>query len=166
MNNMRNADIDRYESQAAELRRWVDGLSSAQLDAHPVPGTWSMRELVAHMLDSDLVYGHRMRKVAAERRPLMMGYDETIWAATPALQVGDATAMATIFELHRGWIASFLRALPAEAWSREGIHSERGVVTIASLLSTMLNHVPHHAKFAEAKREKLGKPMPRSAAPV
>lgn len=156
---MTTADIDRYESQAAELHRWVDGLTAADLDAHPVPGTWSMRELLAHMLDSDLVYGHRMRKVAAEKRPLMMGYDETLWAATPALQVGDAHTIATIFELHRRWIASFLRALPVEAWSREGIHSERGVVTIATLLSSMLNHVTHHARFVEAKRQKLGKPM-------
>lgn len=67
--------------------------------------------------------------------------------------------MATIFDLHRRWIASFLRALSVEAWSREGIHSERGAVTITSLLSTMLKHVPHHATFAEAKRAKLGKAM-------
>ncbi len=159
---MNTTDIDRYESQASELHSWIDGLSSDDLDAHPIPGTWSMRELLAHMLDSDLAYGHRMRKVAAERRPLMMGYDETLWAATPALQVGDAKAMASIFELHRRWIAAFLRALPAEAWSREGVHSERGIVTIGSLLSTMLDHVPHHATFAMAKREKLGASMPES----
>jgi len=152
-------DIDRYESQAGALHAWIDGLSAAELDAHPVPGTWSMRELVMHMLDSDLVYGHRMRKIAAEKRPLLMGYDETLWASTPSLQSGDLAPLATIFELHRRWIASFLRALTADAWQREGVHSERGVVTIEKLLGTMIGHVPHHEKFAAAKREKLGKPM-------
>ncbi len=153
------ADIDRYESDAASLHAWIEGLSPADLDGHPVPGTWSMRQLVAHMVDSDLVYTHRMRRIAAEKKPLLTAYDETLFASTPSLQVGDLKALATIFELHRRWTAAFLRALPAEAWTREGVHSERGIVTIGSLISMIANHVPHHAKFAAAKREKLGKPM-------
>lgn len=152
-------DIDRYESLAGAMHRWIDGLSPADLDAHPVPGTWSMRELLLHMLDSDLVYGHRMRKIAAEKRPLLMGYDETLFAQTPALQAGDPKGLATIFELHRKWIAAFLRALPEDAWTRDGVHSERGMVTISKLVATMIEHVFHHEKFAAAKRDKLGKPM-------
>jgi len=152
-------DIDRYESQSEALHHWIDGLSPADLDAHPVPGTWSMRQLVVHMLDSDLVYGHRMRKIVAEAKPLLMGYDETLWASTPALQGGDLKVLASIFDLHRRWMAGVLRALPAEAWQREGVHSERGIVTIGKLVSTMLGHVPHHETFVAAKRDKLGKPL-------
>lgn len=154
-----STDIDRYESQAPALHAWIEGLSPADLDAHPVPGTWSMRELLMHMVDSDLIYGHRMRKIAAERRPLLMGYDETLFAKTPALQAGDPRTVASLFEMNRRWIAAFLRALPAEAWQRDGVHSERGIVTIPMLVATMIEHVPHHAKFAAAKREKLGKPL-------
>lgn len=153
------ADIDRYEALAPALHRWLEGLTAADLDAHPVAGTWSMRELLNHMLDSDIVYGHRMRKIAAEKKPLLMGYDETLFAATPALQAGDPKVIATVFESNRRWIAAFLRALPADAWQREGVHSERGIVTIQTLIKTMIEHVPHHERFAAAKREKLGKPM-------
>ncbi|MBX3355486.1 MAG: DinB family protein [Phycisphaeraceae bacterium] len=156
---MSTAIIDRYESQAGSLHAWIDGLSAADLDAHPIAGTWSMRELVIHMLDSDLAYGHRMRKLAAEKKPLIMGYDETLWSANAALQAGDLKVVASIFELHRRWVAAFLRALPANAWTREGIHSERGIVTIEKLVRTMTEHVPHHATFVAAKREKLGKPL-------
>lgn len=159
-----HTDIDRYESQAGALVRWIDGLSPADFDARPIPGKWTIRELVTHMIDSDLVYGHRMRKVAAQDRPLLMGYDETRWASNPALQAGDPMPAAVIFEAHRRWIAAFLRALPPEAWKREGVHSERGIVTIASLLGNMLDHVPHHEKFLIAKREALGKPMRELAA--
>lgn len=152
-------DIRKYEAQAGAMRRWIDGLSPADLDAHPVPGTWSMRELVHHMVDSDLVYGHRMRKIAAEKKPLLMGYDETLFAASPAHQAGDVDNAALLFEANRKWIAAFLRALPADAWQREGVHSERGIVTIPKLMQTMIEHVPHHEKFAVAKRNALRKPM-------
>lgn len=157
------ADIDRYESQAGALHDWIDGLSPADLDAQPIPGTWSMRQLLIHMLDSDLVYGHRMRKIAAEPKPLIMGYDETLWSAAPPLQAGDLKSVASIFELHRRWMTGVLRALPVEAFDREGVHSERGIVTIGKLLSTMLGHVSHHETFAAAKREKLGKPLRQPA---
>lgn len=159
MTHSSHSDIDRYESQARALHQWIDGLSPADLDAHPVPGKWSMRQLVVHLLDSDLTYGHRMRKLAAEEKPLIMAYDETLWASAPALQIGDLKVVASIFEMHRHWMAGVLRALPADAWNREGVHSQRGIVTVGKLLSGMVEHVTMHEPFAVAKREKLGKPM-------
>ena len=37
--------------------------------AFPVPGKWSVQQLVMHMLDSDLVAGERMKRIIAEPRP-------------------------------------------------------------------------------------------------
>jgi len=152
-------EIDRYEAGASDLHRWIDGLSPADLDAHPVANTWSMRQLVVHMLDSDLAYGHRMRKITAEQKPLLMGYDETAWSSVPAMQVGDLKVVASLFEAHRQWVAAFLHALPEDAWQREGVHSERGIVTISKLIGNMIGHVTHHEPFVVAKRAALGKPM-------
>lgn len=42
--------IDRYEQGAAELRQAIEGLSPAELNAFPVPGTWSIQQIVWHML--------------------------------------------------------------------------------------------------------------------
>ena len=56
--------IDRYEAGAELLAPAIAGLSSAELDAHPVPGTWSVRQIVVHLLESDLAAMHRMRRIS------------------------------------------------------------------------------------------------------
>ncbi|MGH9779267.1 MAG: DinB family protein, partial [Candidatus Acidiferrales bacterium] len=41
----------------ARLERGVRGLSKAQLTRRPRPGKWSIQEILAHLADTELVYG-------------------------------------------------------------------------------------------------------------
>lgn len=150
--------IDRYEAQGHELKHWVDGLTDHELDAFPVPGTWSIRQLVVHMLDSDQIATHRMRRIAAEEKPLLVGYDETAFSKVPAINAGSVEDVAELFALNRRWTADFLRALPDAAFERVGVHTQRGLVTISQFVAIYVQHVEHHRKFLHDKREKLGKP--------
>jgi hypothetical protein len=49
-----------------------------------------------------------------------------------------------------------LRTLPAEAWSRTGVHSERGLLTLEQHLESQIEHVVHHLKTIAEKRRALG----------
>jgi len=146
---------DRFIAQADDLRRWCDGLSDMQLDAHAVPGAWSMRQLVVHMLDSDLAAGHRMKRIAAESFPLLIAYDETAFAATLYKAV-DVALACDLFRLNRLHTGEVLRALPDAAFQRSGIHNQRGRVTLAEMVALYVHHMDHHAPFAAAKRAALG----------
>lgn len=152
--------IDRYEAQAHDLNHWVHGLTDQELDAFPVPGTWSVRQLVVHMYDSDLVATHRMRRIAAEDKPLLVSYDETAFSKVPAINAGSVEDVAELFAINRRWTADFLRALPDAAFNRAGVHTQRGLVTIGQLVALYVQHVEGHRAFLLAKREKLGKPLP------
>jgi hypothetical protein len=48
--------------------------------AFPVPGTWSIQQIVLHMMDSDLIASDRMKRVIAEDRPTLIGYNETAFS--------------------------------------------------------------------------------------
>lgn len=156
---MNRSLIDRYEAQAHDIGHWVHGLTEAELDAFPVPGTWSVRQLAVHMLDSDLVATHRMRRIAAEEKPLLVSYDETAFSKVPAINAGSVTDVADLFAINRRWTADFLRALPEAAFERVGVHTQRGLVTIGQFVAIYIQHVDGHRGFLEAKRAKLGKPL-------
>jgi hypothetical protein len=64
-----------------------------------------------------------------------------------------------VFESSRRLVAQLLRALPDDAFAREGVHNERGIVTLGGLLDGYVWHVDHHMEFAKQKRERLGKAM-------
>ena len=69
--------IYRYEAGPDEPRRAIAGLSRAELMAVPIPGTWSLQQLLVHLYESDLVSVDRMRRLIAMPTPLLMDYDET-----------------------------------------------------------------------------------------
>src|SRR5262245_39830011 len=45
------------------VRRAVNGLTGEQLSQPEAPGKWSMRHVVQHLADSELVCGYRVRLV-------------------------------------------------------------------------------------------------------
>lgn len=149
--------IDRYREGADALLRGIEGLSREELIAHPVPGTWSIQEIVLHMMDSDLIGADRMKRIAAEDRPTLVGFDETAFAKHLAYEEQDVKLAAEIFRLNRLLTAALLARLPDEAFDRVGVHSERGEVTLAAQLKTYTEHLDHHLKFLREKRGLLGK---------
>jgi hypothetical protein len=57
------------------LRRSLDAVPDEITARAEAPGKWSMREVVQHLADSELVVGFRLRMVVAHDRPPLMAYD-------------------------------------------------------------------------------------------
>jgi uncharacterized damage-inducible protein DinB len=151
--------IERYVSEAEDLGKSIAGLSKQDLLAFPVAGTWSIQQIVIHMLDSDLVGTDRMKRVIAEDNPLLLGYDESKFAARLYYQDMDPQLACDLFVKNRKYTAEILKRLPDEAFQRAGIHTERGKETLAELVEIYVGHLQHHLKFIRDKRKLLGKPV-------
>lgn len=151
--------IERYENGGDELRMAVRGLEREDLLAYPVPGTWSIQEIVIHLTDSDLISADRMKRIIAEDNPTLIGFHETQFVKNLFYNEQSVDDAVTIFELNRRNFARVLRKLPDAAFDRVGTHNERGTVTLANMLSGSVKHLKHHLEFIVSKREKLGKMM-------
>lgn len=152
--------VKRYIAGANQLAEAIAGLTDADLDAHPVPDTWSIRQIVLHMMDSDLIASDRMKRVIAESRPpMLIGYDETAFAGRLYDKHLDAVKACEIFRLNRELTGEILRRLEDDAFARTGEHNESGTVTLEYLVETYTKHLTHHLKFLREKRQMLGKPL-------
>jgi hypothetical protein len=151
--------IQRYAVGADIPARSLAGLSQADLLAFPVPGTWSIQQIILHLMDSDLIGSDRMKRVAAEEHPTLVGYDETAFSKRLGYEHLSAEMAAEIFRLNRLMTADVLRHLPDSAFGRTGHHTERGEETLEMLLQGYIEHVGHHLKFIQEKRKLLGKPL-------
>src|SRR5262245_18858437 len=136
-----------YLAGPAALRQAVAGLSRAQLIARPVPGKWSTLECVCHLADFDPILADRMKRVIAEEKPTLLGADENRFVAALAYHDRDLEEELTIIERTRSQMAKILRKLPDDALQRVGVHNERGPRSLEQLLTTTINHIPHHIGF-------------------
>jgi hypothetical protein len=131
-------------------------MSREQLLSRPIKGKWSTLEVVCHLADSDQAWAHRMKRVIAEERPLLIGYDESRFASALAYHERDLEEELAAVEQTRRQLARILRKLPSAAWARAGVHSERGLLTLEEHVKLETEHIPHHVKFIMEKRKALG----------
>ena len=150
--------IEQFADGGPRLRAAVAGLDERDLSATPGPGTWSTRQLVIHLADSDAIAIDRMKRILTEVNPTLLYADETAYCDRlhcEAQSVDDAVAL---FEIGRRQFARVLHQLPDEAFSRSGTHNKRGEMTLGDLVAGYVGHLEHHLEFLHAKRERLGKP--------
>jgi hypothetical protein len=155
--------IDEYERGAEKLRQALYNLTREDLLQVPSPeagvGKWSIQQVVIHIMDSELVSADRLKRMIAEDNPTLIGYDETKFANNLRYEEQSAEDAVTVVELVRRNLARVLRLLPEAAFGRKGTHNERGAVTVGAYLKATVEHLEHHLKFINQKREKMGKSM-------
>ena len=149
--------MERYAAGAGEVEKAIAGLSREDFLAVPVPGTWSIQQIVIHLMDSDLIGADRMKRVIAEENPAIIGYDETLFAQKLFYEKLDPLVAADVFRKNRELTAVILRSLPEEAFQRVGTHNEKGRVTLEELVATYVQHLDHHLGFLRHKRRLIGK---------
>lgn len=150
-----DALINEYEAGPAKLREAVHGLTTEQLNAFPVPGTWSIQQICVHLLHSELFAAGRMCQIIAEDVPLMMNWDENTFVARLRYEKVPIADVLGCIETMRKTMAATLRQLKDEDFARYGIHSKRGKVTLEEQLVTYVNHLDHHLKYLRDKRRML-----------
>ncbi len=159
--------IERYALGGSVLLYAVHGLSAEQASARPGPGAWSITELAAHLVDSDLVGIERMKRVIADDEPSLLNYDEDAWISRLRSQEMPVEEAVNLFAANRHWMTRVLRGCPEEDFRRAGVHSVRGRMTLAELLSGYAGHLDHHLRFLYGKRANLGTAVqPRYSYPI
>lgn len=151
--------VDRFEAGATVPAKAIAGLTTAELNSIPVPGTWSIQQIIVHLWESDLAAVHRMRRVIAEESPLLISYDESAAAASLFYEHEDLNRVCRLFEDQRRLMAGVLRRLPEAAFARVGIHNTRGKVSLADFVNLYIEHIRGHMTHLLRKRELLGKPV-------
>lgn len=132
--------LENLERTLEELHAAVKGLDEAALRRPEKPGKWSVLQVVQHLADSDLVWAYRVRRILADDRPAISGYDQDLWAER--LRYADARLEDALeqFAAVRRANLRLLRALAPDQWSRVGIHAERGEESIAHLTKLYAAH--------------------------
>jgi len=131
---------------APALERVVDTTPHHVLVRPEAPGKWSMGEVLAHLADSDLVWGWRLRLILAQDRPPLTGYDQDAWAR---LARQPFAAMLESYTVLRAANLNLIRNTPAGEHDRVGVHSERGRMSFRLLYQEIAGHDRAHLRQLE-----------------
>ena len=150
--------VDRYQRGAALLRSSLEGLTAEQLHERPIADKMSTQEVVCHTADCEQFLADRMKRCIALERPLLVGIDG--WNYPEALHYAerDIELDLALVDATRAQMAADLDRVAEEVWSRVGVHTETGLVTLRQLLLHTINHLEWHLQTIDDKRIAMGLP--------
>lgn len=142
------------------------GVAGEQLDYVPAPGKWSIRQIVWHLADAELVGAVRFRWVIAEDNPMLPAYDQDAWTDRLGYSKRRFAPALETFRRLRAENYELLKDLPEEAFSRTGRHTESGPLTLLDLVRRTAEHAEHHARQIQEIRRLYKEARQAAGGPV
>lgn len=149
--------LERFRRSPELLAALLTGVHGEEEDFVTAPGKWSIRQIVAHLADTEVVVAHRFRQVIAEENPTLIGFDQEAWASRLDYARRKPKQSLESFRRLRAENYELLKELPAEAFERVGNHSQRGRVTLGQMIEGFAGHSEAHARQVQAIRDEYQK---------
>lgn len=147
--------IEDYLAGPQLLRHLVEGMTEEDLDATPIPGKWSTRQVVSHIADFESIYADRMKRVIAEHEPTLLSGNPDWFASRLGYHKRHIEEELQLIEAVRNQMARIFRNISNHDFLRIGYHSEDGPLTLERLLQSIIDHIPHHVRFVVEKRKAI-----------
>ncbi len=142
--NERQNLVARFREGAAAVMAAVQGLRDGEAEAYEAPGEWSVRQIVHHLADTELMRGARLFRLLVDDQPIIQGFDEEAFARRLHYEREIESSVAAFCSVRQS-LASLLEKLTEEEWSREGTHSEIGPYRVETLVQRGVDHALEHA---------------------
>jgi hypothetical protein len=126
------------------LTRLIEGVPEQVLIQERAPGKWSIREILAHLADAEMVSTWRYRQMIEQSGATLTSFDQDEWARLGAYSETEPKESLEIFRILRKRNLQMFAQLTPEEWQCFGMHSERGKMTVQDLMRQMAGHDLNH----------------------
>ena len=136
--------LDVMAATPGVLARFVAEDSTEMLRTRPYYGKWSPNEILAHVADTEWVFGFRMRTILCDDRPQLVGMDQELWVDRQRQNDWNPNELVRTFAELRRINLGLWRRMSAADLKREGMHGERGAESLGRMRQFIAGHDLSH----------------------
>jgi hypothetical protein len=136
-------------SAAKKIAGLLKGVPRGKLRKRPAPDKWSIAEIVAHLADTELVAGFRIRLILGAPGTPITPFDQDAWVKALHYDKRDVRQALEQFRAVREANLALLKTLTPEQWKQHGVHAERGPETIETIVHMFAGHDVNHMRQIE-----------------
>jgi hypothetical protein len=145
--------LERFRRGAEPVAAALTGVAGAEQDHKEDPSRWSIRQIVAHLADTEIVAAERFRMVIAEDNPPVLAFDQNLWAERLDYHKRKPSQSLETFRRIRADNYELLKDLPEDAFQRTAQHTKRGQITLLDMVNIFANHPEKHSRQIMAVRQ-------------
>lgn len=129
------------------IEKLVSLATEDQLAWKPAMDRWSISEVLAHLADVEVAaFRERVRMMVEQDTPKLEAYDQNAQYAAGKYTEGKAREHLKAFCHERDRSLSMLRYLPENIFTRKGVHSTIGPITVGQLMNEWAFHDLGHIR--------------------
>jgi tRNA-binding protein len=138
----------------SRIQSLISGVDDTVLRRRPGADKWSIAEIIAHLADSELVFGYRLRMILCVNGTQLQAFDPDVWASTLAYGDCDVHVAAEMFRALRTGNLHMLRRIADPLIDNSGTHEEWGRTTARSIIAVEAGHDLNHMAQIEGILER------------
>ena len=123
---------------------FLGGVSDSHASVCHPPYTWTIKQVVGHLTDSERVFGYRALCFARGDKTPLPGFDENAYASAICLDHVPLEDLVAEFANLRQSHVAFFKHLSEEAWQRRGT-ANTAEISVRALAFILIGHERHHA---------------------
>lgn len=150
--------MDRHEI-ISSLKRSRE-LAIAQYSSPPsdwpkryAPGKWTVRQILVHMADVELVHLWRYSRALAEPGSPVFAFDHETWVTALHYDERPIEVCRNMFMGTRDQIIWYVETMPEKTFEHTVNHSENGLMPVWRILNYLAYHTDHHIEQIRFARE-------------
>lgn len=135
--------LKQIETYTTRLRETVDSLNDDELSKKYREGSWTVRQLVHHIADSQLNMYQRLKLALTDDNPTVPAFDEEKWAVLPDTELPVESSIKMLEGINER-IVALGHHLTEEQLDRAFTHQFNGKITVATKVAKLAWHEEHH----------------------
>lgn len=145
--NVTNADVqtwlEKISSYTERLEKVALGLSEEELAKKYRQNSWTVKQLVHHIADSQLNMFQRLKLALTDNNPTVPAFNQDKWAVQPDTSSAISSSIRMLEGINER-IVNLGTTLTEEQLQRKFTHEQNGEITVAIKLAKLAWHQEHH----------------------
>jgi hypothetical protein len=135
--------VHTLQTQHADIHALLKNTTDANASALPAPSEWSIKQVVAHLSDTERLFSFRALWFARGEQSALPGMEPNPWVAITDANARALSDLLAEFDHVRAASISLFANLDTAAWQRRGSASGN-VMSVRALAWIIAGHELHH----------------------
>ncbi|MFK7822494.1 MAG: DinB family protein [Planctomycetaceae bacterium] len=142
-----------FAAQPAMLRELVGGLASGDYNSLHAPYTWTIKQVVGHLIDVERIFSTRVLRIGVGDKAAISGMEHNVYVAAIDYEAVAMDVLLDEFAALRNANVLLVQRMGTDNLARMGVASDNPVSARANLF-ILCGHVEYHAEII---RRRLGR---------
>jgi len=138
------------EKQSPETAALLSARKEAEGDLCYLPGKWSVKEVLGHVIDSERVFSYRALRIARNDKTPIEGFEQDDYVKYGPFGECTLAALVEEFKSVRRATLSLFQGLDEVAWARRGV-ANKNQVSVRAIAYIIAGHELHHRRILQEK---------------